>query len=126
MNKEHKVIFKEMFSMSDSISILFTLFLPMLSVFATRLAIKSHNKIPDYIDNCVALFVIVAVSVVSVVAGIKMEWFALMIVALVFANFIAQSFLSFSQFHLLCPSDNCLLYSSIILPSPPSLTLWFL
>ncbi|MEE1245621.1 MAG: MFS transporter, partial [Acutalibacteraceae bacterium] len=47
-------ILKENFSMSDSLSVLLTLFLPVLAVFGNAFAHVVHKRVPDYINHSVA------------------------------------------------------------------------
>lgn len=84
-------ILKEEFNMSDSLSILLTLFLPILAVFGNVFSIKVHSKIPDYITHCFVFFSLIALVLVFIIGSIKFEWVVLMVVGLVAANFFASS-----------------------------------
>lgn len=84
-------ILKEEFSMNDSLSILLTLFLPILAVFGNAFALKMHNKIPDYVNHCVTVFAIIAVFIGLIIGSLAFEWVAFMLIGLVTVNFLASS-----------------------------------
>lgn len=84
-------ILKDEFSMSDSLSILLTLLLPILAVFGNAYALKVHNKIPDYINHCTVIFVAIAVFIGIIIGSLAMELVVFMLVGLVVVNFLASS-----------------------------------
>ena len=84
-------ILKEEFNMTDSISILLTLFLPILAVFGNAYALKVHKKIPDYVNHCTVIFAIIAVFVGIIIGSLKFEWVIFMLIGLIAANFLASS-----------------------------------
>lgn len=84
-------ILKEEFSMSDSLSILLTLFLPTLAVFGNAYALRVHNKIPDYVNHCVAIFAVIAVLIGVIIGSLTFELVSFMLVGLVAVNFLASS-----------------------------------
>ncbi len=84
-------ILKEEFSMSDSLSILLTLLLPVLAVFANAFALKVHKKIPDYINQCAAVFLAIAVFIAVIITSLKLELVWFMLGGLVITNFLASS-----------------------------------
>ncbi len=84
-------ILKEEFSMSDSLSILLTLFLPVLAIFGNAFALKIHKKIPDYINHSVVIFTIIAVLIAMIIFSLSLELVAVMLVGLVSVNFLASS-----------------------------------
>lgn len=84
-------ILKEEFSMSDSLSILLTLFLPILAVFGNACALKVHNKIPDYVNHCVVIFAVIAIFIGAIIGSLTLEWVSIMLVGLVTVNFFASS-----------------------------------
>ena len=84
-------ILKEEFSMSDSLSILLTLLLPILAVFGNAFALKMHNKIPDYVNHCTAVFVIIAAFIGVIIGSMSFELVAFMLAGLVVVNFFASS-----------------------------------
>lgn len=84
-------ILKEEFNMTDSISILLTLFLPILAVFGNAYALKVHNKIPDYINHCTIVFAVIAVFVGLIIGSLSFEWVICMLIGLIVVNFLASS-----------------------------------
>ena len=84
-------ILKEEFSMSDSLSIFLTLFLPVLAVFGNAFALKIHSKIPDYVNHCVAVFSVVAVFICVIIGSLALELAGIMLIGLVAANFLVSS-----------------------------------
>ena len=84
-------ILKEEFSMSDSLSILLTLFLPVLAVFGNALSIKIHKIIPDYVNHCVAVFAVIAVLICAIIGSLTLEIVSVMLIGLVLVNFLASS-----------------------------------
>ena len=84
-------ILKEEFSLSDSLSILLTLFLPVLAIFGNAFALGIHKKIPDYINHCVITFGVIAVLVLGIIGSLTFELVLCMIIGLVVVNFLASS-----------------------------------
>ena len=84
-------ILKEEFSMSDSLSILLTLFLPVLAVFGNASALKTHKKIPDYVNHCVVVFAVMAIFIGIIIGSLTLEWVSFMLIGLVIVNFFASS-----------------------------------
>ncbi len=84
-------ILKEEFSMSDSLSILLTLFLPILAVFGNAGALKIHKKIPDYVNHCTVVFAIIAVFIGIIIGSLSFELVSFMLIGLVIVNFLASS-----------------------------------
>ncbi len=84
-------ILKEEFSMSDSLSILLTLFLPILAVFGNMCALNMHKIIPDYVNHCTAVFAIIAVFIGIIIGSLRLEAAVFMLIGLVVVNFFASS-----------------------------------
>lgn len=84
-------ILKEEFSMSDSLSILLTLFLPVLAIFGNMCALNMHKLIPDYINHCTAVFAIIAAFIGIIIGSLKVDAFVFMLLGLVVVNFLASS-----------------------------------
>ena len=84
-------ILKDEFGMSDSISILLTLFLPVLAMFGNVAALKTHKMIPDYVDHCVAVFAVIAVFIGVIIGSLSLEFVLCMLLGLVIVNFLASS-----------------------------------
>ncbi len=84
-------ILKDEFSMNDSLSILLTLFLPILAVFGNVCALKLHKLIPDYVNHCAAFFAVIAVFIGIIIGSLTLEFVAFMLIGLVVVNFLASS-----------------------------------
>lgn len=84
-------ILKEEFAMSDSLSILLTLFLPILAVFANMYALKVHKAIPDYISHCAVIFAAMAAFTGMIIGSLTFELVLVMLLGLIIVNFLASS-----------------------------------
>ena len=84
-------ILKENFEMSDSVSILLTLTLPIVAIFGNLVALKTHKFLPDYITHCFVVFIIIGVIVGVIIAGISRTQIIFTLVGLMFVNFMASS-----------------------------------
>ena len=84
-------ILKEEFFMSDSLSILLTLFLPVLAVFGNACALNMHKKIPDYVNQCAVSFGIIGVFIGVVIGSLSFKVVLLMLIGLVVVNFFASA-----------------------------------
>lgn len=84
-------ILKEEFGMSDALSILLTLFLPILAIFGNAFAIKIHDKIPDYVNHCTTVFAVCACIIGFIIASLAFKLEVPMLVCLIAVNFLASS-----------------------------------
>lgn len=84
-------ILKEEFSMSDSLSILLTLFLPVLAIFGNMFSLKIHKIIPDYINHCAVTFAVIAAFIGVVIGSLNFEFVIFMLIGLIVVNFLASS-----------------------------------
>ena len=84
-------ILKEEFKMSDSLSILLTLFLPILAIFGNPYALYIHKKIPDYVNHCVIIFGGMAILIGMIIGSLSLKWAIPMLIGLVAVNFFASS-----------------------------------
>ena len=84
-------ILKEEFSFSDSLSILLTLFLPILAVFGNAFALTVHKRIPDYVNHCASAFLICAVLICVIIGSLSSGNAIFMLLGLVSVNFLASS-----------------------------------
>ena len=84
-------ILKENFAMSDSVSILLTLTLPIVAIFGNLAALKMHKVIPDYITHCFVVFIIIGGIVGLTIAGISQTQIIFTLAGLMFVNFMASS-----------------------------------
>lgn len=84
-------IIKEEFFVSDSISILLTLFLPIVAVFGNAFALSIHNKIPDYVNHCAVIFALMAIFVGAVIGSLVFKLVAFLLIGLIIVNFLSSS-----------------------------------
>ena len=84
-------ILKENFAMSDSVSILLTLTLPIVAIFGNLIALKMHKFIPDYITQCFVVFIIIGGIVGVIIAGISRTQIIFTLIGLMLVNFMASS-----------------------------------
>ena len=84
-------ILKEEFSMSDSVSILLTLLLPVVSVFGNVGALKTHKIIPDYVNHCAVVFAVIAAFIFGIIGSLTFKLVSFMLIGLVAVNFLASS-----------------------------------
>ena len=66
-------ILKEQYLLPDYISILFTLALPIVSIFSNFLTVYLHKHIPDYIFQNVFVFGTSGLLVVGIIAGLALD-----------------------------------------------------
>ena len=84
-------ILKEEYSMTDSISILLTVFLPIVAVFGNLCALRVHKRIPDYVTHCCVVFTLMAIIIGVIIGCLEVKFAILMLVCLVIVNFLASS-----------------------------------
>lgn len=84
-------ILKENFAMSDSVSILLTLTLPVVAIFGNLVALKTHKFLPDYITHCFVVFIIIGGIVGVIITGISRTQIIFTLVGLMFVNFMSSS-----------------------------------
>lgn len=84
-------ILKEEGSMSDSVSILLTLFLPMVAIVGNAFALSVHKKIPDYIKHCMIVFAAAMAVTGIIIGGLLLKSVVLMLAGMVIVNFLVSS-----------------------------------
>ena len=84
-------ILKEEFLLTDSLSILLTLFLPILAIFGNAFALKLHKKIPDYVTHSAIVFIIIALVIGGIIGSLVLKLVAFMLIGLVIVSFLASS-----------------------------------
>ncbi len=84
-------ILKEEYSMPASLSILLTLFLPIVAVFGNAFALQIHKKVPDFVTHCFVVFVVIGVLVGGIIGSISIKQVVLMLLGLVAVSFLASS-----------------------------------
>lgn len=84
-------ILKEEGTMSDSLSILLTLFLPMLAVVGNAFALLIHKKIPNYVKHCMTVFFVAMIVIGAVIGGLALKSVVIMLIGMVIVNFLVSS-----------------------------------
>lgn len=84
-------ILKDEFSMSDSLSILLTLLLPVVAVFGNAAALKTHKLIPDYVSHCATVFAVIAVLICAIIGSLSLKIIFFTLAGLVVVNFLISS-----------------------------------
>lgn len=84
-------ILKEQYNLDGSISIVLTLALPIVSIFANAFAIKLHNKISDFVLQCSITFLCAGLIIGAVIAGISLNQFILTLLGFTIVCFLVSS-----------------------------------
>ena len=84
-------ILKEQYEMDDSFSIILTLALPAVAMFANVFAVKIHKVITDFVLHSAALFVCSGIIIGGVIAGLSLNQFALTLVGFAVVCFLISS-----------------------------------
>lgn len=84
-------ILKEEFSMTDSLAILLTLFMPMISIFGNAFALTVHKRIPDYTTHCFTFFMLMAVFITIIIGSLSLKSVFLVLAGLTVSCFFASS-----------------------------------
>ncbi len=80
-------ILKEGFGLKDSLSIIFTLALPMVTVFGNLFAVNLHKKVPDFVTQCALQFFTAGLLIVMVIVSLEFSILPLTIVGFAVACF---------------------------------------
>ncbi|MBQ3234822.1 MAG: MFS transporter [Clostridia bacterium] len=73
-------IMKDTYNLPESISIILTLALPCVAVFGNMMGVAIHKKITDFVTQVALMFLISAVLVGAVIAGLSLNVFIITIV----------------------------------------------
>lgn len=84
-------ILKDECSVTDSLSILLTVFLPMVAIFGTLFALITHKKIPDYVTHCAVIFIVIFGFIGIILGGIRLKAAAVMLFGLITVSFLVSS-----------------------------------
>ena len=84
-------ILKEQYELDDSFSIILTLALPAVAIFANVFAVKVHKAIPDFVLHSAALFVGSGIIIAGVIAGLSLNQFVLTLVGFAIVCFLISS-----------------------------------
>lgn len=84
-------ILKEQYNLDNSISIVLTLALPIVSMFANAFAIKMHKRIPDFVLHCAIMFLSAGLIIGGVIVGISSNQFVLTLLGSTVVCFLIAS-----------------------------------
>ncbi|MBQ8427878.1 MAG: MFS transporter, partial [Clostridia bacterium] len=84
-------ILKEGYGLPDSLSIVFTLVMPMIAVFGNAFAVGVHKKIPDFVLQCAAAFLCCGLILCGVVGGFSWGVLALSLIGFALTYFLVSS-----------------------------------
>lgn len=80
-------ILKEGYGLADSLSIIFTLALPMVTVFGNLFAVNLHKRIPDFVTQCATQFLLTGLLILAVILSLQFEILPLTIAGFALACF---------------------------------------
>lgn len=83
-------ILKETYAFPDSLSILITLALPMIAIFANWMAVSLHKKLPDFMTGSGVYFAIGAVMILAIIGSIAVGWVLVTVLSFVVVTFVAS------------------------------------
>ena len=84
-------ILKEEASVSDALSILLTLFLPIVAIFGNAVALYMHNRIPGYTTQCLVTFSVMAIMIGTIIGILSSQMVIAILIVLVIVNLLASS-----------------------------------
>ena len=84
-------ILKETYSLPDSFSILLTLALPLVAIFANVFAIRLHKRIPDFVLQSGVVFGATAAVIGVIIACLTKDALVVTLVGFALVNFLVSS-----------------------------------
>ncbi len=84
-------ILKETYSLPDSFSILLTLALPMVAIFANMFAVELHKKIPDFVMQSGVVFAGTGLVIVVIIVCLTKDALAVTLVGFALVSFLVSS-----------------------------------
>ena len=84
-------ILKEQYKLNDSFSIILTLALPAVTMFANLFAVKIHKVITDYVLHSAMLFLCSGIIIAGVICGLSLNQFILTLVGFAIVCFLISS-----------------------------------
>ena len=60
-------------------------------MFGNASALKMHNKIPDYVNHCGIVFLVMAAFILIIIGSLNFEIVSFMLIGLIVVNFLASS-----------------------------------
>ena len=84
-------ILKENYGLDDSLSIVLTLALPIVSIFGNVFAVSLHKKIPDFVYQCATVFLVSGAVIGLLIVGFEGKQFILPLIAFALICFLVGS-----------------------------------
>ena len=84
-------ILKDEYSVTDAISILLTVLLPIVAIFGNLCAVKMHKRIPDYVTHCAVVFAVILGFIGIIIGSFTLKQIVVTLIGLVVVNFLASS-----------------------------------
>lgn len=84
-------IMKEQYHLDGSISIILTLALPLVSVFANAFAVKVHKKISDFVLQCAVMFYVAGIILGGVIGSVTLNQFWLTVIGFTLVCFLVSA-----------------------------------
>lgn len=84
-------ILKEEYQLDNSISIILTLALPIVAIFANAFAVRMHNKIKDFVLQCATMFLIAGIIIGCVIGGMSLNLFWITLLGFTLVCFLVSS-----------------------------------
>lgn len=84
-------ILKEEYQLDSSISIILTLALPIVAIFANAFAVRMHNKIKDFVLQCATMFLCAGIIIGCVIGGTSLNLFWITLLGFTLVCFLVSS-----------------------------------
>lgn len=84
-------ILKEQYEVDDSFSIILTLSLPTVAIFANFFAVKVHKVISDFVLHAATLFLCAGMIITGIICGLSLNQFVLTLVGFAIVCFLISS-----------------------------------
>ena len=84
-------ILKEQCHLDNSLSIVLTLALPVVSIFGNAFAVSLHKKIPDFVMQCALAFLCSGVIIGGVIGGLSLRSFLFTLIGFTLVCFLVSS-----------------------------------
>ena len=84
-------ILKEQYQLDNSFSIILTLALPAVAMFANYFAVNVHKKIPDYVMQSAMVFLLSGIIIAVLIGGLSLNQFVLTLIGFTLVCFLVSS-----------------------------------
>lgn len=84
-------ILKENYNLGESLSIILTLALPVVSIFGNAFAVRVHKTLPDFVYQCALFFAVSGAIIGGVIAGLALNQFVLTLVGFTVVCFLVSA-----------------------------------